>query len=82
MGDVIVFEAAKHMNNRIDLADIGEKLVAEAFTTRCPAHQPGDIDEFELVGRIFCDLPIRARLSRRGSGTATRPTLGSMVQNG
>ena len=34
------------------------------------------------VGMIACDLPILASVSRRGSGTATSPTFGSMVQNG
>ncbi len=34
------------------------------------------------VGMIVCDLPMAASWSRRGSGTATSPTFGSMVQNG
>ena len=34
------------------------------------------------VGMIFADLPIAASTSSRLSGTATRPTFGSMVQNG
>src|ERR1700686_4774166 len=34
------------------------------------------------VGTIFADLPSRAQTSQRSSGTATRPTLGSIVQNG
>ena len=34
------------------------------------------------VGRVFADLPSFARRSRRGSGTGSRPTLGSMVQKG
>ena len=34
------------------------------------------------VGMISFELAIPASASRRGSGTATSPTLGSMVQNG
>src|SRR5581483_3898116 len=31
---------------------------------------------------VLADLAMRASTSRRSSGTATRPTLGSIVQNG
>ena len=34
------------------------------------------------VGTIWADFASVASLSRRGSGTATSPTFGSMVQNG
>src|SRR6056300_554807 len=34
------------------------------------------------VGIICFELAIAANLSKRGSGTATSPTLGSIVQNG
>ena len=34
------------------------------------------------AGMISLDLPISASFSSRGSGTATSPVLGSMVQNG
>ena len=34
------------------------------------------------VGTIFSDLASLASVSSRGSGTATSPTFGSMVQNG
>ena len=34
------------------------------------------------VGTVLADLPIRASVSSRGSGTGTRPILGSIVQNG
>ena len=45
MRDVAVLEAAHHVRDRVDLADVGEELVAEAFAFRCAAHQTGDIDE-------------------------------------
>ena len=83
MGDVGILEAAHHMRDRVDLADGGEKLVAEALALGGAAHQAGDIDKGQ-PGRD--DLRRFARsptsLSSRGSGTATSPTLGSMVQNG
>ena len=34
------------------------------------------------VGTICAGLAIAASVSRRGSGTATSPVFGSMVQNG
>ena len=36
------------MGDRVDLAQMAEKLVAEPLPLRGAAHQPGDIDEFEL----------------------------------
>ena len=47
-----------------------------------PRTRPAISTKVIRVGMI-CLLPaIAASLSRRGSGTATSPTLGSMVQNG
>src|SRR5260221_371369 len=45
MGDVGILKAAHHMRDRIDLADGGEKLVAEALALRGAAHQARDIDK-------------------------------------
>jgi hypothetical protein len=45
MGDVAVLEAAQHVHDGIDLADIGEELVAEPFTLRGAAHEAGNVDE-------------------------------------
>ena len=47
-----------------------------------PRTRPAMSTNSRLVGTVFCDLPILVSMSSRGSGTATRPTLGSMVQNG
>src|SRR3546814_7434183 len=44
----VVLETAQHMNDRIDLADIAEELVAQPFALRRPAHEPRDVDEGEL----------------------------------
>ena len=82
MGDVAILEAAHHMGNRIDFADIGEELVAEPLPLGSAAHQPRNVNEGERVGMIWPLPAIFASTSSRGSGTATSPTLGSMVQNG
>ena len=47
MGDVAVLEAAHHMGDGVDLADVGEELVAEPLALRGAAHQAGDVDEGE-----------------------------------
>ena len=43
--DVLVLEAAHHMGDGIGLADIGEELVAQAFTLRGAGDEAGDVDE-------------------------------------
>ena len=48
VGDVAALEAAQHVDDRVDLADVGEELVAEPFALARAAHQPGDVDEFDL----------------------------------
>ena len=45
VGDVALLEAAEHVHDRVDLADIGEELVAQPLALRGAAHQPGDVDE-------------------------------------
>ena len=45
---VAAFEAAQDVNDRIDLADIGEELVAEAFALTGAADEAGDVDELDL----------------------------------
>ncbi len=47
-----------------------------------PRTRPATSTKLIRAGMISLDLAISASLSRRGSGTATSPTLGSMVQNG
>jgi len=48
MGDVAVLEAAQHMGDGVDGADVAEELVAQAFAAGRAAHETGDVDEFEL----------------------------------
>jgi len=47
VGDVAVLEAAQYVRDRVDLADMGEELVAEALALRGAAHEAGDVDEGE-----------------------------------
>ena len=56
MGDIVVLEAAQHMGDGIDLADIGQEPVAQSLALRGAAHQPGEIDE----GQPGRDGPARA----------------------
>ena len=79
---VRVLEAAHHVRDRIDLADVGEELVAQALAAGAPATRPAMSTNSTAVGITFCGFTIALSAFRRGSGTGTTPTLGSMVQNG
>ncbi len=81
--DVGILEAAHHVGDGVDLADIGEELVAEPLAFGSAAHQAGDVDEGQP--RRHDRRPTWQAwpaCRARGSGTATSPTFGSMVQNG
>ena len=80
--DVVVVEAAHHVRDRVGLADVGEELVAEAFALGRAGDQAGDVDELHDRRNHLLRLAMPASCARRGSGTSTMPTLGSMVQNG
>ena len=45
VGYVVVLEAAQHIGDGIDFADVGQKLVAEALALGGAAHQAGDVDK-------------------------------------
>ena len=45
--DVVVVEAAHHVRDRVGLADVREKLVAETLALRGAGHQAGDVDELD-----------------------------------
>ena len=47
MDDVGIVEAAQHMRDGIDLADVGEELVPEALALRGAPHQAGDVHELQ-----------------------------------
>ncbi len=68
MRHVGILEAAHHMGDGIDLADIGEELVAEPLAFRSAAHETGDIDEGQ---------PRRHDLHRLGElGQRLQPPIG------
>ena len=83
MHDVVVLEAAHHVRDRIGLADVGEELVAEALALGRARDESGDVDELDRRRESPSrGCAIAASAARRGSGTSTMPTLGSIVQNG
>src|SRR3546814_9248223 len=48
MLDVVILEAAQDVDDRVDLTDVAEELVAQPLALARAAHQPGDVDEAEL----------------------------------
>ncbi len=48
--DVVVLEAADDVGDGVGLADVGQELIAEAFTLGGPAHEAGDVDEVHRRG--------------------------------
>ncbi|MNW46630.1 hypothetical protein D3C74_239360 [compost metagenome] len=45
--NILVLEAADHMNDGIHLADVRQELVAKTLALARTAHQSGDIDKFK-----------------------------------
>jgi hypothetical protein len=82
MGDVAILEAAEDMHDGVHLTNVSQELVAQALTLRGSANQARDIHEFQAGGDDLLALADRGEGLQPGSGTATRPTLGSMVQKG
>jgi hypothetical protein len=70
------------MGNGIGFPDMGQELVAQPLALRGPATRPAISTNCIMVGTTRSGLTMAASWSRRGSGTGTMPTLGSMVQNG
>src|SRR3546814_11898650 len=48
MLEVVILETAQDVDDRVNLADVAEELVAQPFALRRAAHQPRDVDEGEL----------------------------------
>ena len=46
VNDVVVFKAAHHIDGGIGLADMGQKLVAQAFARAGACNQPGNVNKF------------------------------------
>src|SRR5690606_31486172 len=50
MQDVSALEAADDVKNRVDLADVGQELVAQPLTAAGPADDTGDVDDADGGG--------------------------------
>jgi hypothetical protein len=48
MLDVVIFETAQHMDDGVNLTDIGEELVAQPFTLGRAAHEARNVDKAQL----------------------------------
>ena len=80
---VRVLEAADHLHDRVDLADVREELVAEALALARALDQAGDVDELDRRRITTFGLRDLLQLGEPRVGHRRRcPTLGSMVQNG
>lgn len=77
-----ILEASQYVENRIDLADVSEELVAESFAFAGARTSPAMSTNSNCVGMIAAEPEMDASFSNLSSGTATRPMFGSMVQNG
>jgi len=47
VGDVVIPEDPGHLADRVGLTDVGEELVAHAFTFGGSAHDSGDVHELD-----------------------------------
>ena len=71
--DIRVFEAADHLDDRVHLPDMPEKLISEAFTgARAFGPDPRSTNS-KIAGIIFCEPLIFDSTSSRSSGTVTIP---------
>ena len=54
--DVVVLEAAQHVGDGVDLANVAQKLIAQAFALGGAAHQAGNVDERQPRRNSPCRL--------------------------
>ena len=47
MDDIVILEAADHMDDGVHLPDMGKELIAQAFAFISAPHQAGDVHEFD-----------------------------------
>ena len=67
-GHVVVLERPQQVHDRVDLADVGEELVAESLTGAGPLDQAPDVDELHAGRHTLRELDMAASLSSRSSG--------------
>ena len=53
VNDIVIFEATYNVNDSINLTDVRQELVAEAFTLGCALHKTCNVNEFESCGCEF-----------------------------
>ena len=82
MDDVLIVKAADHMDDGVRLPDVGQNLLPRPSPLLAPFTRPAMSTNSMTAGVFLSGWYISASLSSRSSGTATMPTLGSMVQNG
>lgn len=82
MDNIIIVKAADYLHDGVHFTDVRQKLVAQAGSFRGSLDQTGNIHDPISVGMIFSEPDMSERTCRRGSGTVTIPTFGSMVQKG
>jgi hypothetical protein len=70
------------VEDRVDLADVGEELVAEPLALARAAHDARDVDDADHRGDDLLALDVLEDLLEVLVGTGTTPTFGSIVQNG
>ena len=83
MNDIRCIEGPDNVTYGVDVTDVGQELIAEAFTMAwLPSPDPRLSTNVTVAGVTLGDPNNSASGSRRGSGMGTIPVLGSMVANG
>jgi hypothetical protein len=75
-------EAADDLQDRVDLADVAEELVAQPLALARALDDARDVHQAQRRGDDLLRLDVLGDDSSRGSGMGTTPTLGSMVAKG
>lgn len=78
MRDVIVFETAQHMNDRVGFADIRKELVAETLAFRSALDQSGDVHDLDGSRDHLLRIIDLGEVDQPFVGTVITPTLGSI----
>lgn len=80
--DVVVGEDANYLADGVRFTNVGQELVAQTCALGRSLTMPAMSTNDTVAGRMRSEPKISASFCSRGSGSSTRPTLGSMVANG
>ena len=72
-GDVVVGEGPQHEHDGVDLADVGQELVAQALALAGPLDQAADVDELHAWRARRSSTLAHLGQARRGGGRAPWP---------